>query len=104
MGDFSSVLYIFSCLHRPGRTLQRFLGVKRQVSIIFTCDLFLHVCTAKSSISIVCSVDEVLSGPTATVYFKDCNPGVQGRGIAREEVEQMMQSEAYQRRIDTCHL
>ncbi|KAK7091759.1 uncharacterized protein [Littorina saxatilis] len=49
-------------------------------------------------------VDEVLGGPTATVYFKETNPGVQGRGIAKEEVEQMMQSEAYQRRIDTCHL
>lgn len=49
-------------------------------------------------------VDEVLSGPQATVYFKDNNPGLQGRGIAKEEVEQMMQSEAYQRKIDTCHL
>ncbi|XP_076437623.1 uncharacterized protein LOC143276852 [Babylonia areolata] len=48
--------------------------------------------------------DEVLSGPSATVYFNESNPGVQGRGIAREEVEQMMKSEAYQRRIATCHL
>jgi hypothetical protein len=46
----------------------------------------------------------VLGGPQATVYFKDNNPSDQGRGIAKEEVEQMMQSEAYQRRIDTCHL
>ncbi|XP_025090005.1 protein pinocchio-like [Pomacea canaliculata] len=49
-------------------------------------------------------VDEVLGGPKATVYFKDSNPGLQGRGIPTDEVEQIMQSEAYQRRIATCHL
>lgn len=49
-------------------------------------------------------VDEVLSGPKATVYFKETNPGLQGRGIPRDEVEQIMQSEAYQRKIATCHL
>ncbi|PVD32222.1 hypothetical protein C0Q70_07654 [Pomacea canaliculata] len=30
--------------------------------------------------------------------------GLQGRGIPTDEVEQIMQSEAYQRRIATCHL
>ena len=74
------------------------------VHLLLNRSLTLFVWCLSAVLMCFCSVDEVLSGPTATVYFKDCSPGVQGRGIAREEVEQMMQSEAYQRRIDTCHL
>ncbi|CAL1542426.1 unnamed protein product [Lymnaea stagnalis] len=50
------------------------------------------------------SDDEVLQGPRASVYFCDFDPGKQGHDLPKEEVELMMQAEAYQRKIDTCHL
>ncbi|RUS88928.1 hypothetical protein EGW08_003367, partial [Elysia chlorotica] len=50
------------------------------------------------------SDDEVLQGPRASVYFCDFDPSKQGHDIPKEQVEQMMQAEPYQRKIDTCHL
>jgi len=50
------------------------------------------------------SDDEVLQGPRASVYFGDLDPTKQGHDISREEVEVMMKSEPYQKKIDTCHL
>jgi len=50
------------------------------------------------------SDDEVLQGPRASVYFCDLDPDKQGHDISREEVELMMKSEPYQKKIDTCHL
>lgn len=50
------------------------------------------------------SDDEVLQGPRASVYFCDLEPDKQGHDISKEEVELMMKSEPYQKKIDTCHL
>lgn len=53
--------------------------------------------------------DELLNGPRASVYYTvpcptDAVPEDKGQGISKEEVEEMMKSEAYQKKIDTCHL
>ena len=52
------------------------------------------------------SVDEVLNGPKATVYYaiQTAEPDDQGKDYTKDEVEDMMRSEAYQRKIATCHL
>ncbi|XP_041360514.1 uncharacterized protein LOC121376806 [Gigantopelta aegis] len=51
-------------------------------------------------------VDEVLNGPKATVYYaiQTAEPDDQGKDYTKDEVEDMMRSEAYQRKISTCHL
>ncbi|XP_046375309.1 protein pinocchio-like [Haliotis rufescens] len=55
-------------------------------------------------------VDEVLNGPKATVYYAVQVPpntdlaAQQGKDYTRDEIEELMQSEAYQRKISTCHL
>ena len=60
-----------------------------------------------TSIVKICPIiisDEVLQGPKASVYFCDFDPSKQGHDIPKEQVEQMMLAEPYQRKIDTCHL
>lgn len=47
--------------------------------------------------------DEVLNGPRATVFYTTGDQGEE-KEFSKEEVEEMMKSDAYQRKIDTCHL
>ncbi|KAK3087309.1 hypothetical protein FSP39_004510 [Pinctada imbricata] len=51
----------------------------------------------------VAEEDELLNGPKATVFYTTGDQ-VEEKEFSREEVEEMMKSDAYQRKIDTCHL
>ena len=52
--------------------------------------------------------DEVLNGPRATVYYavpvSPTEVEEQGKDFTKEEVEEMMKSEPYQKKLSTCHL
>ncbi|KAJ8322102.1 hypothetical protein KUTeg_000573 [Tegillarca granosa] len=54
--------------------------------------------------------DEVLNGPKATVYYtfqqnaeEEEVDEEKGKDYTKDEVEELMKSDAYQRKIDTCH-
>ncbi|KAK6190765.1 hypothetical protein SNE40_002559 [Patella caerulea] len=55
-------------------------------------------------------VDEVLNGPQATVFYvPDIQPNmtssdISGKDYSKSEVEDLMKSEPYQKKIATCHL
>lgn len=53
--------------------------------------------------------DELLEGPrNNTVYYAipstNTDEDKQGKNFTKDEVEEMMKSDAYQRKIATCHL
>ena len=52
--------------------------------------------------------DELLNGPRATVYYavpvSPTEVEEQGVDFTKEEVEEMMKSEPYQKKMATCHL
>ena len=52
--------------------------------------------------------DELLNGPRATVYYhvpvSPTEVEEQGVDFTKEEVEEMMKSEPYQKKLATCHL
>ena len=52
--------------------------------------------------------DELLNGPRATVYYavpvSPTEVEEQGKDFTKEEVEEMMKSEPYQKKLSTCHL
>jgi hypothetical protein len=47
--------------------------------------------------------DEVLNDRSASVYYTVQNY-TEGTNYSKQEVEQMMKIDSYQRKIDTCHL
>ena len=52
--------------------------------------------------------DELLNGPRATVYYtvpvSPTEVEEQGKDFTKEEVEEMMKSVPYQKKMSTCHL
>ncbi|XP_069105700.1 uncharacterized protein [Argopecten irradians] len=48
--------------------------------------------------------DELLNGPRASVFYMVPQSDDKGKDFTKSEVEEMMKSEEYQKKIDTCHL
>ena len=73
------------------------------VHVILWTLILINNITLTYNLHLYAWIDEVLNGPKATVFYTTGDQGEE-KEFSREEVEEMMKSDAYQRKIDTCHL